>query len=229
MSELVSYELQDGVATVQMDDGKANVLSLEMIEAMNAALDRAESEAKVLVIRGRPGLTCAGFDLRVIKTDPDATVAMANAGGELLLRIYLFPLPVVIASTGHAVGAGALLLLAGDYRVAGDADCVIVLNEVAQGMSLPGFAIELARDRLVNTALTQAALFSRPHDPALAREAGYVDEVVSMDELFAAADEKAQDLAALDGPAFAASKLSFRADIVERVASHPPLTAEDQS
>src|SRR5580692_4984076 len=44
MSELVSYAAADGIATIAMDDGKVNVLSLEMLAAINKAFDQAESD-----------------------------------------------------------------------------------------------------------------------------------------------------------------------------------------
>ena len=58
---------RDGdVAIVRMDDGKANALSNASIDAFNAALDTAERDAGAVVIVGRPGRFCAGFDLSVI-------------------------------------------------------------------------------------------------------------------------------------------------------------------
>ena len=43
---IVKYSLENDVAHITMDDGKANALSYDMIKAMHQALDRAESEAK---------------------------------------------------------------------------------------------------------------------------------------------------------------------------------------
>ncbi|BFM15036.1 crotonase/enoyl-CoA hydratase family protein [Maricurvus nonylphenolicus] len=220
MSNLVTYSLEEGVATLTLDDGKANALSLDMIAAINEALDRAEQEAKVLIISGREAITCAGFDLRVIGSDPEAATRMAKAGGEMLLRIFLFPLPVIVASSGHAIGAGALLLLAADYRLSANTECTIMLNEVAGGMPLPGFGVELARARLANTAITQTVLFSQPHNPATASEVGFIDQVVEPEVLLTTAEEKARELAKLDGRTFAETKQSFRGQIMDKVAAH---------
>ena len=60
----VSFVLEGKTAVVQMDDGKANALSPAMIEALLAALGRAEKEASAIVLAGRAERFSAGFDLR---------------------------------------------------------------------------------------------------------------------------------------------------------------------
>jgi enoyl-CoA hydratase len=81
---------------------------------------------------------------------------MVEAGAELLLKIYMHPQPVIIGCTGHAVAAGALLLLTGDYRIGISGDFKIGLNETSIGLSLPTFGLELARDRLDGRYLNRA-------------------------------------------------------------------------
>jgi enoyl-CoA hydratase len=71
----VRYQLTDDIAVIAMDDGKANALSMPMIDAVLGALDRAAGEAKAVILTGRPGRFCAGFDLRVMMSGPDAAVA----------------------------------------------------------------------------------------------------------------------------------------------------------
>ena len=70
----VTYTLTNGVALVQMDDGKANALSYEMLTALNTALDRADAEAQSVVLAGRPGRFCAGFDLKTMTASPESAV-----------------------------------------------------------------------------------------------------------------------------------------------------------
>jgi len=57
MTELTTYALDDGVATITMDDGKANALSSAMLGALMAALDRAEEDGAVVVLTGRATMT----------------------------------------------------------------------------------------------------------------------------------------------------------------------------
>lgn len=62
-----NYEQQEDLAIITMDDGKANAMGPDMIAAVNSALDRAEQDAKVVIITGRPGVLSGGFDLKVIR------------------------------------------------------------------------------------------------------------------------------------------------------------------
>ena len=140
--------IEDGVAVLHFDDGKANVLSHAAIDAFEAALDRAADEARAVCIVGREGKLCAGFDLSVMTGEPDGARQLVSRGAALLMRLYLHPQPVVVAVTGHALAAGALLALTCDVRIGADVPAKIGLNETSIGMPLPQFAIELARDRL---------------------------------------------------------------------------------
>src|SRR5215212_5979254 len=103
-----------------MDDGKANVMSLPMLQALNGALDRAQADSATVVLTGRSGMFSGGFDLAVFKTDPQALLAMLEAGARMAERVLSFPLPVVAACTGHAIAMGAFLLLSADVRIGVD-------------------------------------------------------------------------------------------------------------
>lgn len=164
--ELLSYAEADGIATVTMDDGKANALSPAMLERLEAAFDRAEKDARAVVIAGRDGRFCAGFDLKVVMSGPDAARDLVRRGGELLLRLYELPLPVVVACTGHALAAGALLAATGDTRVGALGQLKIGLKEVANGMPVPVLAHELVRDRLRPSELFASVVHARIDDPS---------------------------------------------------------------
>jgi enoyl-CoA hydratase len=210
MTDYVHYKLEDGIAHLTMDDGKANALNVSMSKALADNLNRANEEADVVIISGRPGLLCAGFDLKVINGSPEEREAMVNAGGHLLLKAYLHPQPIVIACTGHAIAAGALLTLTADYRIGASGDFRIGLNETSIGLSLPVFGLELTRDRLDNRHLTQATMNATLYEPGKAAEVGYLDEVVAPETLQARALELAQGLQKLDAKAFAQVKRGVR-------------------
>ena len=209
--------IEDGVAVLRFDDGKANVLSFAAIDSFSAALDRAESEASSVCIVGREGKLCAGFDLSVMSAGMDAAQKLVAAGGELLMRIYQHPQPVVAAVTGHALAAGALLVLSCDVRIGADVPAKIGLNETSIGMPLPLFAIALAEDRLDRRALVEATLSARVYAPQEAVEIGYLDRVVPVDEVEAAAIAEARRLGAYSSRAYAETKEVLRAGTVTRV------------
>jgi enoyl-CoA hydratase len=218
MTDYVRYELKDGIANLTMDDGKANAFGPSMSEAINAALDRASAEAKAILISGKPGLLSGGFDLKIINNGtPDERAAMLRAGAELMIRLYLHPQPLIIANTGHAVALGAIMLFTADYRIAAAGDFKIGMNETAIGLSLPTFAVELARDRLDGRQLTQATAGATLYSPEAATTVGYHDEVVSADDLTARAQEKAVEMATLSPAGFAEVKSRLRLNIANKI------------
>jgi enoyl-CoA hydratase len=218
-TELVSYTQEDKVAIVQMDDGKANALSDPMIAALIAALDRAEREAGALVLAGRPERFCAGFDLRVMMSGPAQATALLKAGSELLLRLYGSRIPLVIASTGHALAGGALVVLTGDHRIGARGAFKLGLNEVAIGLPVPVLAMELARDRLSKRALVDATLLAKIYDPDAAVSAGYLDAVEAPDAVLARAKAEAAKLAGLSAMAFRETKVRLRQATIQHIRS----------
>lgn len=218
MTELTTYEQVGDVALISMDDGKANAFGLPMIAAVNAMLDRAADAAKAVVLTGRPGVLSGGFDLKVIRGgDATQARAMSLGGARLMMRLYGWPQPLVVAATGHAIALGAFCLLTGDHRLAADGDFRIGLNEVAIGATLPPFAWLLAKDRLSKRHLTQATLTAKIYDPKGARDAGFLDEVVSADVLYDVALERAAQLAELDANAYAGMKQGLRGESIDGV------------
>ena len=216
-AEKVRYELRDNVAVITMDDGKANALSHEVIDALHASLDRAAREAQAIVLTGREKRLSGGFDLSVMTSSSEAARNLVTAGAELVLRLYTFPRPVVVACSGHALAAGAILLLVADARIGAEGEFKIGLNEVAIQLTLPIFALELARDRLSKRHFSAAVTQARIFDPITARDAGYLDAVVKPEALLETAVNQARRLAALPDPAFCNTKQRERAATVKLI------------
>jgi len=205
------------VAVIQMDDGKVNALSRSMIDALIAAHTRAEQEASAVVLAGRPERFCAGFDLRVMMSNPAAATELLVAGSELLLALYGSSIPLVIACTGHAIAGGALVVLTGDYRIGATGEFKIGLNEVGIGMPVPVLAMELARDRLLPTELVHATLHAKIYKPDAALAAGYLDEVVPADQALERAKAEAARLGAHARAAFRATKTRLRGKTIDHI------------
>jgi enoyl-CoA hydratase len=219
VADPVSYVLENKVAVITMDDGKANALSNAMIDALMTALGRAEQEASAVVLAGRADRFCAGFDLRVMMSGPENAKALLRTGSELLLKLYGLSVPLVIAATGHALAGGALVLLTGDYRIVAAGDYKIGLNEVSLGMPVPVLAMELARDRLSKREMTHATLLAKIYNPETALASGYVDAVVAPDALLATAKTEAARLGAMPRNAFVATKKRLRGTTIEYIRS----------
>jgi enoyl-CoA hydratase len=210
MGGAVRYELRDSIATITLDDGKRNALTLEAFAALDAAFERARADRAVVVLTGREGTFSAGFDLRVMRAGGEAARTLVHTGFELAERILAFPAPVVVACTGHAIAMGAFLLLSGDYRVGARGDYAIGANEVSIGIPMPHFGVEICRQRLAPTHLHRALALSEMYGPEDAAAAGFLDRVVPAAELADAARAVATRLVAFDAGVHAASKQRAR-------------------
>src|ERR1700684_3276275 len=139
----------------------------------HAAFDRAEQDGAVVLLTGRENYFSAGFDLEVFAGgEVDRVVEMLKLGAALAERILAFPTPVVVACNGHAVAAGSFLLLAADLRIGTQGRFRIGLNEVKIGLTVPWFAIELARQRLQPAAFSRAVVNATMYRPDEAVSAG---------------------------------------------------------
>jgi len=217
---LTRYQLQDSIATVTMDDGKANVMSVAMLGEINAALDRAEADrAVVVVLRGRPGMFSGGFDLSVFKREPAEQLAMLTAGARLSERLLAFPHPVLAVCTGHAIAMGVFVLLSADVRLGAEGAFRIQANEVQIGMTLPRFALEACRQRLTPTHYNLAAGTALPYTPSEAVAAGFLDALAPPEALDEAAQQHATRLAGLSREAFSATRVRLRAQTLTAMAA----------
>ncbi|VVQ28208.1 Fatty acid oxidation complex subunit alpha [Pseudomonas fluorescens] len=217
MSELISYHLEDGIATLTLSNGKVNAISPEVIAAFNAALDQAVTDRAVVIITGTPGMLSGGYDLKVMTSGPKEAVALVTAGSTLARRLLAHPFPVIVACPGHAVAKGAFLLLSVDYRIGVDGPFTIGLNEVQIGMTMHHAGIELARDRLRKSAFHRAVINAEMFNPQSAVDAGFFDLVVSAEELQGAALAAARQLKKINMTAHKNTKLKVRKALLERL------------
>ncbi|WP_213271144.1 crotonase/enoyl-CoA hydratase family protein [Hyphomonas sp.] len=214
-----SVKIENEIAVVIMDDGKANAISLTMVEALNAALDEAEASAKVIVLAGRPERFSAGFDLKFFAAaEPEQMRSLVVGGGKLAFRLFTSEKPVVIACTGHAIAMGAFLLLAGDTRIAARGAYKIGANETVNGMVLPAFGVELPRARLNPMYLTQALAQAKLYAPDEALPVGWVDQVVEPGEVMGAAMAEAERLLPIANFAYGRNKRMARQPAIDLIA-----------
>ena len=210
--------INNDIAVITFDDGKVNAVGFTLIEQFNNALDEAEKNAKAVVLHGGEGKFCGGFDLSVMKSgDKEKQHELVSKGADLIVRLYSFPIPVIVAAEGHSIAMGAIMLMASDLCIGKDADTKYGLNETAIGMVLPPFGMELAKARLANTSQTEALLFSRIYQGNEAVKAGFLDVAVPQEKVLATAMGYAEQLKMLPSQAFAASKLQLRKDTLEKM------------
>jgi enoyl-CoA hydratase len=215
MSELLTYSLQDGIATLTLANGKVNAISPDVIAALNRALDQAEKDEAVVILTGQAGILSGGYDLKVMMSGPQAALDLVEAGSRLARRMLAHPFPVVVACPGHAIAKGAFLLLCADYRIGVEGGFNIGLNEVKIGLTLHQVGIALARDRLTAPAFQRAVNNAEMFNPQGAMAAGFLDQVVPADQLMASAIAAAQQLKGLNMAAHKKTKLKVRKALLD--------------
>jgi enoyl-CoA hydratase len=217
MSTLVTYRNEESVATITMDDGKRNALSSQMFAELNAAFDRAHAEKVPVILTGRPETLSAGFDLKVMMAGGREAAEMVLAGFRLGERMLQYPTPVIVACNGNAIAMGAFLLLSADYRIGTAGPYRVVANEVAIGITMPHFAVEVCRQRLTPSDFHRAVIQSESYTPEQGVAAGWLDRVVTAAELDAAARTKVAELVKLNAAAHAATKLRARKPALQAI------------
>jgi len=204
--EFVKSEMRDGICVLRLDHGKPNSISKAVADELMSGLAQAEESADAVVILGRAGMFSGGFDLPTMGKGPEAVRGMLTAGAELLMAIYDHAKPVVIGCTGHAIAMGTFITMAGDERIGAAGDFKLGMNESAIGMTLPTFALELARARLSKRHFDRALVHSTIYDPEGACKVGILDRIVAPDRLEAECFDAAGRLAKLKQPAFQNNK-----------------------
>jgi enoyl-CoA hydratase/carnithine racemase len=178
----VGVEIEAGIAVITIDRPEVrNAIGFATVDELEAALDGVlESDAAVVVLRGGGERAfVSGGDLKelsAIRTHPEA-VEMASRVRRLLDRVAAFPLPVIAALNGHALGGGAEVAIAADIRIAAD-DIKIGFNQASLGiMPAWGGAERLAQVVGRGRALLAIAT-GEVYDAEAAQRLGLVDLVV---------------------------------------------------
>ena len=212
----ITLDVTDDVALIRFDDGKKNAFTLDGIKNLTGVFDEAEANAKAIVLTGRPGSFCAGFDLATMMgDDKEAVRELGQGGGRLALRMYQCGKPLVAACTGHAFTIGCLWLLASDTRIGEDGRFKFSMIETQVGMPLTPWAFTLLEAKLSKRHYTAAVTQSKVYDPHGAVDAGFLDELVGESEATAKALELAAEFAQLPAHAYATKKLTTRREGIE--------------
>ena len=179
-------EDSDGIATLLLDRPEAyNALSVGLMEAMLAELDRIADDAstRVVVIAGAGRGFCAGHDLRELRANPDLGFYQHVFGlcSRLMQRIVSLPRPVIARVHGVATAAGCQLVASCDLAVAAEGARFAVPGvNIGLFCSTPMVALSRAVGR---KAAMEMLLTGDMVEATRARELGLVNRVVPEAEL----------------------------------------------
>jgi enoyl-CoA hydratase len=214
---MIERERKGAVELLRLDSGRANALDLDTVRAFADALRETEAraESQVLLITGRPGIFCAGLDAETVRGGNAAGDALLDEMDALLRALLASRLRVVSCVTGHAVAAGAMLLLASDVRIGAKGKFRIGFSEVGVGLPLPEFPVRLARQRLNRRWFESATLLGRLFSPEEAVDAGFLDWVEVAGGALRVAMDTAEGLAKLPEAAYVGTLAGVRGDLLE--------------
>src|SRR6478735_1756574 len=194
-------ELADGATTVRIDNPPVNAFDLKLVDDAVAIMRSIEGP---IVLTGAGACFSAGVDLRAIldggATYTDRFLAAVSAA---FLAVFDHPAPVVAAINGHAIAGGCVFAMAADIRLMSAG--TIGLTELAVGAMFPMSALEICRYAM-GTSVTQATLGAGTVDVSTAAALGWVDEVVTPEELLSRATALARELAEYAPAAYAMTK-----------------------
>jgi enoyl-CoA hydratase len=210
MNEFVTYQSEENYAIITINNGKANAISHDVADGLNAGLDKAEQEDKIVILTGTQGIFSGGFDLKVMTKSSESALELVTKGSKLSLRMLSFPKPIIVACNGHAIAKGAFLLLSADYRIGTQGDFKIGLNEVIIGMTMHHAGIAIAKSRLSESYLARSVNNAEIYSVKDAITAGFLDTAVSEDLLLPTAIKVAVMFSKLNKTAHAATKLRVR-------------------
>ena len=209
----VSLNIEDDVASINIDDGGRNVINHDVLDELEAAWEKVEADAKALILSGRPGSFCAGYDISVMTgDDPDAAARLGQRGGRFAHKLFGSRMPTVAVSTGHAFTIGAVWLACCDIRIGEAGSFKYGMSEVALNVPFSAWPLEPLKARLNPQHLLPAVLHARIYDPAGALNAGFIDELVGEGEGMEKARAAASELAKLPGKAYGQSKRQLRSE-----------------
>lgn len=190
----VEYACGEGIARIHLNrPDRLNAVVPTMVEQLLAGLDRAASEATVVVLAGRGRAFCAGHDLKepLPQEAPWQTRRRLERLQEVTRRVRSFPGLVIAAVHGYALGAGCEFALCCDLVVS-DESAQFGFPEVGVGLSVTG-GISSLLPRLVGPARAKELLVLGERVPAhRAQELGLVNRVVPTGEHEQAALELAR-------------------------------------
>jgi enoyl-CoA hydratase len=148
---------------------------------------------------------------------PQSALELVTKGSTLSHRMLSFPLPIIIACSGHAIAKGAFLLLSADYRLGTEGDYKIGLNEVMIGMTMHYAGIAIAKSRLSSVYTERSVNNAEIYTPKEAIHAGFLDKIVPQEQLLPTAIKIASMFDKLNKKAHAETKLKVRKNYLEEI------------
>ena len=196
--EFVTYEQDGFVGVVTINRPKAlNALNSEVLKEIEATFDAIDLDAtRAVVLTGAGDKSfVAGADIGEMSTLTKAEgEAFGKTGNDVFRKIETFPIPVIAAVNGFALGGGCEISMSCDIRICSD-NAVFGQPEVGLGIT-PGFGGTQRLARLVGAGMAKQMIYTARNIKAdEAYRIGLVNAVYTQEELLPAAEKMAAGIA----------------------------------
>jgi enoyl-CoA hydratase len=214
---LVAFEIRERVAVLRLRRPPVNAINLALVESLGEAVERATADdSDAVVVTGDRGAFSAGLDTREVPAyDAETRGRMLRGANRTVLALYGLAKPTVAAISGHALGAGLMLAVCCDVRIAAAGPFRLGLPEVDAGIPFPAAPLVVLQTEVSSERARRLALTGEVAGPDSPLMAGIVDRVVDPDVLESEALRTAKDLAAK--PAYRAVKRQLREPALARI------------
>lgn len=182
----VTTEIQDAVEIITIDRQKAlNALNPEVLEELKAAFEAVDQNViRCIVLTGAGDKSfVAGADIASMSTMTKAEgEAFGKLGNDIFLMIEKFPIPVIAAVNGFALGGGNELAMSCDIRICSE-NALFGQPEVGLGIT-PGFGGTQRLARLIGPGMAKQITYAAVNiDAAEALRVGLVNAVYPQEDL----------------------------------------------
>ena len=196
--EFITYEVEGQVGLITINRPKAlNALNSAVLEELDATLDAVDlNEVRALILTGAGDKSfVAGADIGEMSTLTKAEgEAFGKKGNDVFRKLETFPIPVIAAVNGFALGGGCEISMSCDIRICSDS-AVFGQPEVGLGIT-PGFGGTQRLARIVGVGMAKQMIYTARNikaDEAL--RIGLVNAVYTQEELLPAAKKMAAGIA----------------------------------
>ncbi len=194
----VRCEAKDAVAVVTIDREKAlNALNAEVLDDLKAAFDGIDTDViRCVIVTGAGEKSfVAGADITEMSSlDAAGGEAFGKKGNDIFRMIETFPVPVIAAVNGFALGGGCELAMSCDFRICAE-QAIFGQPEAGLGIT-PGFGGTQRLARLVGPGMAKQLIYTAKNIKAAeALRIGLVNAVYPAEELMAAAEKLAAQIA----------------------------------
>lgn len=214
----VTSEDRDGVVLIKLTGGEINAINLQTIEALSTVLDDVvDTGTKAVAFTSESEkFYSIGFDLpRVLDMGQEGIIGFYDHFNELCLRMYTLPIPTITAIPGHAVAGGCILASMTDFRFMAEGRGRAGVNELKLGLPVPYLASAVLTQVLGDRNATNMIFSGHLYEAQWLHRSGFVDQLLSQDQLIDEAILFIQEIGASPAKAFNMVK-SERTDPVKR-------------